>query len=154
MRRHWSTLLPLLALAVSGCSTGPKAPLPVADRVCLTFVGLSDTELGFVLPKTREYLREGGMSLTTDGCQVRAKYSRLAMVAGSTRTLFSLGLNTRTTLGEDGLLTITPADAAAEGEPITVSLRGGDTASDSLRDLASEVVKQTRKRYRPSVLPK
>ena len=154
--RFLPNLLTMLALALAGagCTTGSKEPLPVADRVCLTFVGLSETELGFVLPKARDRLRDYGMSLATDGCQVRAKYSRLAMVVGTTRSFFSLGLSTKPALGEDGLLTITPAGATDEGEPISISLRGNNAASDSLWWLASEVVDQTRKRYRPSVLPK
>ena len=154
MRRNWSGALILLALALAGCAIDPKT-LPAADRVCLTFVGLSEAELSFLLPRARVRLRErAGMTLVSEGCHVRAKYTRLTLVTGSTPTLFfSLGLRTQPLLGEDGLLTITPAGATEEGEVITVSLRGADTATDSLRDLAYEVVDQTRKRYRSTVGP-
>lgn len=141
-------------VSLAGCASRTEEPLPVADRVCISFEGLSSTEVNYVVPISRERLKSYGMQLVDQDCQVLVKYGRLASVAGSSRTFLSLGLSSKTTIGEDGLLTISAVGAASTGEPINVSLRGSNTAADSLFWLGQEIVDLTQRSFRPSISPR
>ena len=137
-------LVALQLLASCASNTGP-----VVRSVCVQASIEPSEALAFFNKIATSKFREYGFVLTSDGCEVAVKYTRLGGFQGEEVQYGPLGLRRGSGYwSEEGILSVShKGQVVVEGEE--VNLRGYSSKLHLLEGLASVLVKSVVRRFRP-----